>query len=58
MISVKSVVSDKSSGIDTTDAVVSSMEVAGGSPSAEIDTSESPEVLQRVVSVMAVVSEK
>ena len=57
-ISVKSVMSDKSSGIDTPDAVVSSMEVTVGSPPAEIDISKSPEVLQRAVSVMAVVSEK
>ena len=57
-ISVKLVMSDKSSGIDTPDAVVSSMEVTGGSPPAEIDISESPEVLQRAVSVTAVVSEK
>ena len=57
-ISVKSVMSDKSSGIDTPDAVVSSMEVTGGSPPAENDISESPEVLQRAVSVTAVVSEK
>ena len=34
------------------------MEVASGSPLAEIDISESLDVLQRVVSVMAVVSEK
>ena len=39
--------SDKSSEIDTPDAVVSSMEMAGGSPPAEIDISESPDVLQR-----------
>ena len=57
-VSVKLVMSDKSSGIDTPDAVVSSMEVTGGSPPAEIDISESPEVLQRAVSVTAVVSEK
>ena len=55
-ISVKSVMSDKSSGIDTPDAVVSSMEVASGSPPAETDIS--PDVLQRAVSVTAVVSEK
>ena len=46
-ISVKSVMSDKSSGIDTPGAVVSSMEVAGRSPPAEIEISESPEVLQK-----------
>ena len=57
-ISVKSVMSDKSSGIDTPDAVVSTMEVTGGSPPAEIDINESPEVLQRAVSETAVVSEK
>ena len=57
-ISVKSVMSDKLSGIDTPNAVVSIMEVTGGSPPAEIDISESPEVLQRAVSVTAVVSEK
>ena len=34
------------------------MEVTGGSPPAEIDISESPEVLQTAVSVTAVVSEK
>ena len=43
---------------DTADAVVSRMKVTGGSPPAEIDISESPDVLQRAVSVTAVVSEK
>ena len=55
---VKIVMSDKSMVIDTPDGVVSRMEVAGGSPPAENDISGSPDVLQRVVSVTAVVSEK
>ena len=57
-MSVKTVMSDKSMEIDTSDAVVPRMEVTGGSPPAEIDISRSPDVLQRAVSVMAVVSEK
>ena len=50
VISVKTVVSDKSMEIDTPDAVVSRMEVAGGSP-AEIDISGGPDMLQTAVSV-------
>ena len=38
--------------------MVSRMKVAGGSPLAEIDISGSPDVLQRAVSMTAVVSEK
>ena len=49
---------DKSRDIDTPDAVVSRMEVASGSPPAELDISGSPDVLQRAVSVTAVMSEK
>ena len=49
-LSVKTVVSDKSMEIDTPDAVVSRMEVAGGSPPAEIDISRGPDMLQTAVS--------
>ena len=52
------VVSEKSMEIDTPDAVVSGMEVAGGSPPADIDISEGPDVLQTAVSVTTVVSEE
>ena len=45
----------ESLGIDTPDAVVSGMEVAGGSPTA---VSVGPDVLQTAVSVMTEVSEK
>ena len=45
VISVRTVVSDKSMKIDTPDAVVSSMEVAGGNPPA------GPDALQTAVSV-------
>ena len=41
-----------------TEISVTSTEVAGGGPPAYIDICESPEVLQRAVSVTAVVSEK
>ena len=51
VISVKTVVSDKSMEIDTPDAVVSRLEVTSGSPPAEIDISGGPDVLQTVVSV-------
>ena len=44
--------------MDTPDAVVSGMEVTGGSPPADIDISGGPDVLQTAVSVTAVVSEK
>ena len=57
-ISVKTVVSDKSMEIDTLDAVVSRMEVAGGSPPAVIDINVGPDVLQKAVSVTAEVSEE
>ena len=57
-LSVKSVMLDELRDIDTPDAVVSRMEVAGGSPHAEIDISGSLDVLQRAVSVTAVGSEK
>ena len=52
------VVSEKWKEIDTPDAVVSGMEVAGGSPPADIDISGGPDVLQTAVSVTTVVSEK
>ena len=44
--------------MDTPDAVVSGMEVASGSPPADIDISGGPDVLQTVICVMTVVSEK
>ena len=55
-MSVKTVMSDMSMEKDTSD--VSRLEVAGGSPLAEIVINGSPDVLQRAVSVTAVVSEK
>ena len=48
----------ESLGIDTPDAVVSGMEVAGGSPTADNDISVGPDVLQTAISVTTVVSEK
>ena len=48
----------ESLGMDTPDAVVSGMEVAGGSPTADNDISVGPDVLQTAVSVTTVVSEK
>ena len=39
--------------IDTPEAAVSSMEVAGGSPPAEIDISRGPDMLQTEISVTA-----
>ena len=48
----------ESLGIDTPDAVVSGMEVAGGSPPADLDICVVPDVLQTAVSVTTVVSEK
>ena len=44
--------------MDTPDAVVSGMEVAGGSPPADIDISGGSDVLQTAVYVTTVVSEK
>ena len=44
--------------MDTPDDVVSGMEVAGGSPPADIDISGGPDVLPTAISVMTVVSEK
>ena len=44
--------------INTSDPVESGMEVASGSPPAVIDISVGPDVLQRAVSVTAVVSEE
>ena len=44
--------------IDTPDAVVSEMEVAGGSPPAGVDISEGPDALQTAVSVTTEMSEK
>ena len=57
-ISVRTVVSDKSMKIDTPDTVESGMEMAGGSPPAEVDISVGPDVLLTAISVMMVVSEK
>ena len=51
-ISVRTVVSDKSMEIDTPDAVVSRMEVAG------VNISKGPNALQTVVSVTTEMSEK
>ena len=48
----------ESLGMDPPDAVVSGMEVPGGSPPADIDISGGPDVLQTAVSVTEVVSEK
>ena len=44
--------------MDTPDDVVSGMEVAGGSPPADIDISGGPDVLPTAISVTTVVSEK
>ena len=57
-IYVTTVVSEKWMKIDTPDAVVSGMEVAGGSPPADIDISGGPDVLQTAVSVTTVVLEE
>ena len=57
-VSVTTEVSEKWMEIDTPDAVASGMEVAGGSPPADIDISGGPDVLQTAVSVTTVVSEK
>ena len=48
----------ESLGIDTPDAVMSGMEVGGGSPMADNDISMGPDVRQTAVSVTTVVSEK
>ena len=48
----------ESLGIDTPDARESEMEVAGGSPPADMDICVVPDVLQTAVSVTTVVSEK
>ena len=45
-------------GLDTPDAVVSRMEVAGGSPPAGVDNSGGPDALQTAVSVTTKMSEK
>ena len=45
-------------GMDTPDGVVSRMEVAGGSPPADIDISGGPDVIPTAISVTTVVSEK
>ena len=57
-ISVRTVVSYKSMEIDTLDAAVSEMEVAGGSLPAGVDISGGPDALQTVVSVTTEMSEK
>ena len=48
----------ESHGMDTPDDVVSRMEVACGSPPADIDISEGPDLLPTAISVTTVVSEK
>ena len=48
----------ESLGMDTPDDVVSRMEVADGSPLADIDISGGPDVLPTAISVTTVVSEK
>ena len=48
----------ESLGMDTPDDVASGMEVAGGSPPADININRNPDVLQTAVSVTTVVSEK
>ena len=58
VVSVTTVVSEKSIEIDTPDAVKSGMKVAGGSPPADIDISGSPDVLPTAISVTIVVSGK
>ena len=57
-VSVTTVVSEKWMEIETPDAVVSGMEVAGGSPPADMNICVVPDVLQTAVSVTTVVSEK
>ena len=49
--SVKTVISDKSMMMDTPDDVVTRMEIAGGSPPAEIRISKSPDRLQTEIFV-------
>ena len=49
--SVKTVMSDKLMMMDTPDGVVTRMEIAGGSPPAEIRISKSPDRLQTEISV-------
>ena len=51
-------VSEKWMMIDSPDAVESGMEMAGGSPPAEVDISVGPDVLLTAISVTTVVSEK
>ena len=51
-------VSEKCIVIDSPDVIESGMEMAGGSPPAEVDISVGPDVLQTAVSVMTQVSEK
>ena len=48
----------ESLGIDTPDAGESGMEVAGGSPPADMDISVVPDVLQTAVSVTTEMSER
>ena len=54
VMSVKTVMSDKSMEMDTTDGVVSSMKMTGGSPPAEIDISRGPDMLQISVTATAI----
>ena len=51
-------VSEKCIVIDSPDVIESGMEMAGGSPPAEVDISVGPDVLPTAVSVMTQVSEK
>ena len=57
-VSVTRGMSDWWTEINTSDPAESGMEVAGGSPPAVIDIRVGLDVLQRAVSVMAMVSEK
>ena len=57
-ISVMTQMSDKCLEIDTPDTVDSGMEVAGGSPPAEVDIIEFPDVLQTARSMTTEVSDK
>ena len=57
-ISVMIQVSEKWMVIDSLDAVESGMEMAGGSPPAEVDISVGPDVLPTAISMTTVVLEK
>ena len=51
LTSVKTVMPDKFMEMDTPDGVANSMKIAGGSPPAEFTISESPDWLQKVISL-------